>query len=243
MWSSRSRGALAACLPAPTRLWTHELSHAPAPLAMQSRGLKMVQVGVERRGDKEVQYLRPKTKRIRTVNVAGRPVEVLETMRRERKPGTASPIAPLPGPAPGNITKAVEAKLMKQCDPTGERQRMFDRRNPDQVRVGAVVLVESYVSLASPPGGATHQFAGFLIDIKRAGIGTGITLRNKLGKLGVEMQFKVFSPMVRSIRILSPKGLRKVRRARLNYLRKPEHDKGDVTAWLVADRALRARQK
>jgi large subunit ribosomal protein L19 len=56
----------------------------------------------------------------------------------------------------------------------------------------------------------------------------------------MEMQVKIFSPLVQSMEV-AQKTLKRKRRARLYYLRKPEHDIGSVekiVALYLRERAL-----
>lgn len=57
-------------------------------------------------------------------------------------------------------------------------------------------------------------------------------------RVGVEMDIKVFSPLVQSMEV-AQKALKRPRRARLYYMRKPEHDRGSVAK--VVDQYLRQR--
>lgn len=68
---------------------------------------------------------------------------------------------------------------------------------------------------------------------------TSILLRNKIGAVGAEMWIKIFSPNVRGIEVVK-RAVKRARRARLYYYRKPKHDKGSVTR--IVDEYLRAKR-
>jgi len=70
-------------------------------------------------------------------------------------------------------------------------------------------------------------FAGVCLNVRQAGIDTGILLRNQLTRVGVEMWFKIYSPNVEGIEVVQRKEKR-ARRARLYYMRQPKHDIGSV---------------
>lgn len=82
-------------------------------------------------------------------------------------------------------------------------------------------------------------FAGVCINIRRRGIDTAILLRNELTRVGVEMWYKVYSPNVEGIEVVQRRRKR-AHRARLYYMRKPEHDAGSVQN--VVTQYVRQRQ-
>lgn len=93
----------------------------------------------------------------------------------------------------------------------------FARRHPLRIIPGSVLNV----GLGHTP----TNFTGVLLSVRRRGLDTSFLLRNVINRTGVEMQFFVCSPHVKSIRILqravtkSSKGGPKIRRAKLFYLR------------------------
>lgn len=94
-------------------------------------------------------------------------------------------------------------------DPTGERKALFDKRNPQGVRVGDVLRVTFK---------SGDPFAGVCLNIRSRGLDTSFLLRNKLTRIGCEMWIKVFSPNVQAVEIVQRTEKRK-RRARLTYMR------------------------
>jgi large subunit ribosomal protein L19 len=83
----------------------------------------------------------------------------------------------------------------------------------------------------------THStsFSGVLMGVRRGGVETSFILRNVINKLGVEMTFKVCSPLIKDIQIVkrargngkakpgAPTGLREFRRAKTYFIRdRPE---------------------
>jgi large subunit ribosomal protein L19 len=77
-----------------------------------------------------------------------------------------------------------------------------------------------------------------ILSIKGAAPHTSALLRNNLTGVGLEVQVKVYSPLVQSMEIAQRSAKRK-RRARLYYMRKPEHDMGSVQK--IVDQYLRQR--
>lgn len=105
----------------------------------------------------------------------------------------------------GNITTEQLAVL----DPTGERASLFDRKNPDGIKVGDVLRV---IFKNGDP------FSGVCLNIRARGVDTSFLLRNQLTKVGCEMWIKVHSPNVKGVEVVQKTPKRK-RRARLYYMR------------------------
>lgn len=148
-------------------------------------------------------------------------------------PRTVPVRAPPPDPLP-----ALHAAQMARMDPGGRRTALFDKANQYRAHVGDVLLV------THRRGG--EPFAGVLMSVRRAGIDTAILLRNTLTKVGVEMWYKVYNKNVAGIEVVKRRD-RRARRARLTYLRKPEHDPGPqdqyVYAWKASRNVLTSRKK
>ncbi|KAF2743220.1 hypothetical protein M011DRAFT_374357, partial [Sporormia fimetaria CBS 119925] len=128
-------------------------------------------------------------------------------------------------PAPPAITKTCPDPLqtlttsqIQLLDPTGARTRLFSKANPECARVGDVLLVRQRTG---------DPFAGVCINIRRRGVDTAILLRGQLTRVGVEMWFKVYSPLVEGIEVVQ-RAAKRARRARLTYMRKVKHDRGSV---------------
>ncbi|OAG04755.1 uncharacterized protein CC84DRAFT_1165138 [Paraphaeosphaeria sporulosa] len=113
---------------------------------------------------------------------------------------------------------AVTSSQLAVHDPTGARTRLFDRANPECARVGDILLVRQRTG---------EPFAGVCINIRRRGVDTAILLRGQLTRVGIEMWYKVYSPLVEGIEVVQ-RAQRKTRRARLTYMRKEKHDRGSV---------------
>lgn len=104
-------------------------------------------------------------------------------------------------------------------DPTGARTRLFAKDNPECARVGDILLVRLRTG---------DPFAGVCINIRRRGADTAILLRGQLTRVGVEMWYKIYSPLVEGIEVVQ-RAAKRARRARLTYMRKEKHDRGDVS--------------
>ena len=116
--------------------------------------------------------------------------------------------------------KGLMFHLAKVLVPEEKRHMMdvlFSRRHPQRILPGSVLTV----GLGQPP----YTFSGVLISTRRRGVDTSFVLRNVIQRTGVEMQFFVNSPDLKSIEVVkSPRDRnaregRKIRRAKLFYLR------------------------
>ncbi|OQV06464.1 hypothetical protein CLAIMM_11026 [Cladophialophora immunda] len=123
----------------------------------------------------------------------------------------------------------VDSRQLALLDPTGARAKLFDKTNKDRAKVGDILLA-TFTS--------GEPVSGVILSIKGSGPHTSVLLRNQLTGIGMEMQIKVHSPLVQSMEIAQRAPKRK-RRARIYYLRKPEHDIGSVQK--VVDQYLRQR--
>lgn len=121
---------------------------------------------------------------------------------------------------PNPIANVTQDQL-KVLDPTGARARLFSETNPEAAKVGDILLVR--LKSGDP-------FAGVCLVIRKRNspIDTSILLRNQLTRVGVEMWYKIYSPNVEGIEVVQRKQGKKVRRAKLYYMRKPKHDLGSV---------------
>ncbi|KAL1653371.1 hypothetical protein SLS61_004248 [Didymella pomorum] len=112
----------------------------------------------------------------------------------------------------------ITANELKKLDPTGARTRLFDKLNPEAAKLGDILLVRQRTG---------DPFAGVCIDIRRRGVDTAILLRGQLTRVGVEMWYKVYSPLVEGIEVVQ-RAAKRARRARLTYMRDVKHDRGSV---------------
>ncbi|KAH6882332.1 translation protein SH3-like domain-containing protein [Alternaria rosae] len=117
-----------------------------------------------------------------------------------------------------NPISAVNASQISLLDPTGARTRLFAKDNPECARVGDILLVRQRTG---------DPFAGVCINIRRRGTDTAILLRGQLTRVGVEMWYKVYSPLVEGIEVVQ-RAAKRARRARLTYMRTVKHDRGSV---------------
>ncbi|KAJ1964296.1 hypothetical protein GGI12_001528 [Dipsacomyces acuminosporus] len=115
-----------------------------------------------------------------------------------------------------NVMKVIERESVARADVDG-RSKLFVRRAApkDRLCAGDVVYVEAQNNMSDPS--STSNFTGVCIAIYRRGIDTSFILRNVVQKVGVEMRFMAYSPLVKRIEILQ-KG-EGFRRAKLFYLR------------------------
>jgi large subunit ribosomal protein L19 len=153
---------------------------------------------------------------------------------------TSPPPASLLSPRKGfSVVEHVNASLLQTYDPLNLCRTLFSRRHPDRLTTGSVLTV---ISHSSPARTSITPFSGVLMGIRRRGVDTSFTLRNVVSKTGVEMSFKVCSPMIKEIKIVkradgSKGGLRNLKRARVNYLRDRPQVMAQIASALKAARA------
>jgi large subunit ribosomal protein L19 len=125
--------------------------------------------------------------------------------------------------------KLIDEQQLARLDPTGARSRLFAYENRDRPQPGDILLVTFKNG---------EPFSGTIMSIKGSGPHKAVLLRNQLTMIGTEMSIKVHSPEVQSMEIVK-RAVKRARRAKLTYLRKPEHDPGSVQK--VVDQYLRER--
>jgi len=173
-----------------------------------------------------------KTAKLRTAFAVYKTPEVktnptmIEISNKPPKPATRSRESKLPGliVPPSDPLPILHAAQIARMDPTGARTALFAKTRQG-VRVGDVLMV------THRRGG--EPFAGVCLSIRRAGIDSAVLLRNHLGKVGVEMWFKIYNKNVAGIEIIK-RARRRARRARLTYMRQPKHDLGSVADLVFA---------
>ncbi|KAG0251547.1 hypothetical protein BG011_007525 [Mortierella polycephala] len=94
------------------------------------------------------------------------------------------------------------------------RSKLFNKSHPDCLRAGDVVLVETLNSMSTDK---TSTFVGILIAMDRRGLHSNFTVRNVVLKVGIEMKYMLYSPLIKSVRLM--KRGEGFRRAKLFYLR------------------------
>lgn len=134
----------------------------------------------------------------------------------------------------------LDGKLKDRYDPEGLRRKMLDRRS-GTLRPGMVLSVATYNNY--PAEKPVSTFSGYLMGIKRAGVESSIRLRTSVMRVGTEMRFPVFSPTVKEINIIRAKPARKIRRAKLFYIRTEKHDRGSVDGIVKAHRDQKVKQR
>ncbi|MCJ1247937.1 hypothetical protein MMC30_005152 [Trapelia coarctata] len=121
------------------------------------------------------------------------------------------------------------AQQLAILDPRSSRTRLFSKTNPDAAQVGDILLVRFK---------SGDPFAGVCMNIRRRGVDTAILLRAQLTRIGTEMWVKVYSPTVVGIEVVQ-RAEKRARRARLYYMRKPKHDRGNLQG--IVDAYIRQR--
>jgi large subunit ribosomal protein L19 len=140
----------------------------------------------------------------------------------------------------------VEAQLRAERDPTSRFTSLFSRNSKDRIPPGSVVLVETYTNGTKS---SFSTFAGILIAIRRRGLSSSFVLRNIVSKLGVEIRFNLYSPLLKDIKIVQKAvvgkddktgKLRRTRRAKLYYLRGDDRKLAGIGKSIAA---LRTREE
>ena len=120
---------------------------------------------------------------------------------------TVIPSSPTPAPKTTSLLRTLNLHLNSQT-PNGElHSTLLSRRHPDRLLPGSVVTVSTYSTPPTPanPAPSTSSFSGVLIALRRrhAGRDTSLRLRNLVGRTGVEVSYKVSSPMIKEIKVVS----------------------------------------
>ncbi|GAA5996783.1 mitochondrial 54S ribosomal protein bL19m IMG1 [Rhodotorula paludigena] len=106
-----------------------------------------------------------------------------------------------------SLLRTLNAHLTAQHPRGPEFLRLFGRRDKQRLLPGSVLTVTSYSAAPTPanPSPPTTVFSGVLIALRRRHQGTdlSIRLRNLVGRTGVEMSFKVLSPLVKDIHVVA----------------------------------------
>jgi len=147
------------------------------------------------------------------------------------------PPAPPATPYTSNLLKG--KGLMQHLHktlPTPEKQKListyFSKRHPLRILPGSVLAV----TLNHAP----LSFAGVLISIRRRGPDTSFVLRNVVSRTGVEMQFFVSSPHLKTIKIVQraggkgPRAGKRMHRAKLFHLRDKPEEMNAISAGVRA---------
>ncbi|KAF3009686.1 hypothetical protein E8E13_008472 [Curvularia kusanoi] len=161
--------------------------------------------------------------------IGGKPVEGVQVAKAKKsgenkKTRNKAHGLTLPRPAPPikktcpHPVSTVTSASLAALDPTGARTRLFDRNNPESAKLGDILLVRQRTG---------DPFAGVCINIRRRGVDTAILLRGQLTRVGVEMWYKIYSPLVEGIEVVQ-RAAKRARRARLTYMRDVKHDRGSV---------------
>ena len=122
---------------------------------------------------------------------------------------TTTPIATLPTP-PRNTTSLLRTLNLHltALHPTAKQYtELFSRNHENRLFPGSVLTVSSYLSVPTPanPNPSTTAFSGVLIASRRrhAGRDTSFRLRNLIGRTGVEVAYKLFSPLIAEIKVVA----------------------------------------
>lgn len=120
---------------------------------------------------------------------------------------SSSTAEPPNAPLGDSLLRHLNSHLARQHPLHDVYSNLFSRRSKTRVLPGSVVTVTSYTSLPTTanPSPSTNTFSGVLIGIRRRHQGQdhSIRLRNLVGRTGVEQVYKVWSPMIKNIKVVS----------------------------------------
>jgi ribosomal protein L19 len=94
---------------------------------------------------------------------------------------------------------ALDLDHRQRADPEGLKSRLLDRNSPDAIRKGDEIAVETIKSRSYPRSSST---IGICKKITRCGYASSIAIETVLMGTTIIIQYKVYSPLVRSIKIL-----------------------------------------
>lgn len=147
------------------------------------------------------------------------------------------------------VMAALEAQLKAERDPQSRFTSLFLRSSKDQIPPGSVLTIETYTNATKT---SFSTFSGVLIAIRRRGLSTSFVLRNIVSKLGVEIRFNLYSPLLKDIKVIQRAiagkdnkkgGLRRARRAKLYYLRNDDRKLSGISKSVAALRTKEAATK
>lgn len=123
-----------------------------------------------------------------------------------------------------NVLKIYQTREIEKLDPEGWRHKLIAEDNSERVRTGDIVRV-MYTTRTIP------TFIGQVIAKKQTGLAASLVLRNQINKVGVELNVKLFSPLISRIDII--RRPRKYRaRNKQYYIRGTKLDVGDLESSL-----------
>ncbi|OCF57955.1 ribosomal protein L19 [Kwoniella mangroviensis CBS 10435] len=123
--------------------------------------------------------------------------------------------------------------------PKSQYHNLFSRRHPDRLKTGSVITVLQYTDATKK---TVSPFSGVLMGIKkRGGVDTSFKLRNIVNKIGVEMSFKLNSPLIKEIKVVrEAQGrsgqIKDLRRSKVNYLRERQGLMAGIASALKASK-------
>lgn len=147
------------------------------------------------------------------------------------------------------VMATLEAQLRSERDPKFYFTSLFSRTSKNQIPPGSVLTIETYTNSSKT---SFSTFSGVLIAIRRRGLSTSFILRNIVSKLGVEIRFNLYSPLLKEIKVIQRaiegknkkgSGLRRARRAKLYYLRNDDRKLAGISKSVAALRAKETATK
>jgi large subunit ribosomal protein L19 len=146
------------------------------------------------------------------------------------------------------VMPRVHSELRARYDPGNRLTKLFDRQSRERIPPGSVLIVESWTS---PLKTNFSSFSGVLIAVRRRGVSTSFVLRNLVQKLGVEMRFNLYSPLLKDVRVIQKAEagkndksgkLRRTRRAKLYYLRNDDRRLAGIGNVIKQQRLLEEKR-
>lgn len=138
------------------------------------------------------------------------------------------------------LMQMIQKKLISTSVNT-EFHSLFKKNHPNALRPLSIIQVESYTNSSRT---STNLFTGVLMAVKRRGTETSFRLRCLIERVGIEIKFNVFSPMIKNIIVVKRSGeiddrrgkmlIQKPRRAKLFYLRDQPQKLPDIKKIIKA---------
>ncbi|WWC68677.1 mitochondrial 54S ribosomal protein bL19m [Kwoniella pini CBS 10737] len=146
-------------------------------------------------------------------------------------------------PAPSNLLNPRKGwsiiNHLNKSTPKSIYSNLFERRSSERLKTGSVITVLQYTDFSKK---TISPFSGVLMGIKkRGGVDTSFKLRNLVNKIGIEMSFKLNSPLIKEIKIIKKAigkngPIKDLRRAKVNYLRDRQNVMTSIASALKASK-------
>ena len=94
------------------------------------------------------------------------------------------------------LMAALDLEHRRRADPLGNKSKLIDQNSPDALRVGDTITVETIRSRSYP---RSSTITGICKAIVKSGYTSSISIEAVIMGTTVNIQYKVYSPLVKSI--------------------------------------------